>query len=90
MFSRNNIVSQTLELALKEDILRCEKWFEVVLEQEKQMRMLKSCHTVQEVFAKQKSIYPGLTYRRIPLTDCCAPKEEVIQHIAGFLSPCQL
>lgn len=74
-----------MELALKEDILRCEKWLEVVLEQEKQMRMLKSCYTVQEVFAKQKSIYPGLTYQRLPITDCCAPKEEVIQHIAGFL-----
>lgn len=45
------------------------------------MRMLKSCHTVQEVFAKKKSIYPGLTYQRIPLTDCCAPNEEVIQPI---------
>lgn len=77
MIIRNHIVSQSLELALKEDILGCEKWLGVVLEQQKQMTMLKSCQTVQEIFAKQKNIYPGLIYRRIPLTDCCAPKEEV-------------
>ncbi|KAM9476799.1 phosphatase domain containing paladin 1b isoform 1-T1 [Clarias gariepinus] len=72
---------EMLELALKEEVLRCEKWLEVVLEQEKQMRMLKSCYTVQEVFANQMSVYPGLTYRRIPLTDCCAPNEEFFDQL---------
>ncbi|XP_060781950.1 phosphatase domain containing paladin 1b isoform X2 [Neoarius graeffei] len=81
VYVQNPLQHEMLELALKEDILRCEKWLEVVLEQEKQMRMLKSCHTVQEIFAKQKSIYPGLTYRRVPLTDCCAPKEEFFDHL---------
>ncbi|XP_058236639.1 phosphatase domain containing paladin 1b isoform X1 [Hemibagrus wyckioides] len=75
VYVQNSQQHETLELALKEEILRSEKWLEVVIEQDKQMRMLKSCHTVQEVFAKQKSIYPGLTYQRIPLTDCCAPNE---------------
>ena len=71
-----------LELALKEEILRCEKWLEVTTEQEKQMRMLKSCRTLQERFAQQKNLHPGLPYHRIPFTDCCAPKEEVSQHNA--------
>ncbi|XP_053477266.1 phosphatase domain containing paladin 1b isoform X1 [Ictalurus furcatus] len=81
VYVQNPQQHETMELALKEDILRCEKWLEVVLEQEKQMRMLKSCYTVQEVFAKQKSIYPGLTYQRLPITDCCAPKEEFFDQL---------
>lgn len=71
-----------LELAVKEDILKCEKWLEVTTEQEKQMRMLKSCHTLQEIFAQQKAIHPRLTYHRIPLSDCSAPKEDVRQNDA--------
>ncbi|KAF7710449.1 phosphatase domain containing paladin 1b isoform X2 [Silurus meridionalis] len=81
MYVQNPQQNETLELALKEEILRSEKWLEVVLVQEKQMRMLKSCHTVQEVFANQKSTYPGLTYRRIPLNDYCAPKEEFFDQL---------
>ncbi|KAK3573918.1 hypothetical protein QTP86_033027 [Hemibagrus guttatus] len=81
VYVQNSQQHETLELALKEEILRSEKWLEVVIEQEKQMRMLKSCHTVQEVFAKQKSIYAGLTYQRIPLTDCCAPNEEFFDQL---------
>ncbi|KAI4874210.1 hypothetical protein NFI96_030408 [Prochilodus magdalenae] len=67
---------EVLEAAIKEEIVRCEKWLEVTTEQEKQMRMLKSCRTLQELFAQQKDIHPGLTYLRIPFSDCCAPKEE--------------
>ncbi|XP_051945944.1 phosphatase domain containing paladin 1b isoform X1 [Xyrauchen texanus] len=72
---------QELELALKENILRCEKWLEVITEQEKQMRMLRNCHTIEELFVHQKSIHPGLTYQRIPLSDCFAPKEEVFDQL---------
>ncbi|KAK7148479.1 hypothetical protein R3I93_012723 [Phoxinus phoxinus] len=67
---------QEMELALKQDVLRCEKWLEVITEQDKQMRMFRSCHTTEELFVHQKSIHPGLSYHRIPLSDCCAPKEE--------------
>uniref|UniRef100_A0AAR2LY02 Paladin n=1 Tax=Pygocentrus nattereri TaxID=42514 RepID=A0AAR2LY02_PYGNA len=74
-------VPQVLELALKEEILRCEKWLEVTTEQEKQMRMLKSCHTLQELFAQQKNLHPGLTYHRIPFSDCCGPKEKVFDQL---------
>lgn len=69
-----------MELALKQEILRCEKWLEVITEQDKQMRKFKSCHTIEELFVHQKSIHPGLSYQRIPLSDCCAPKEEVSQY----------
>ncbi|XP_062851289.1 phosphatase domain containing paladin 1b isoform X2 [Trichomycterus rosablanca] len=72
---------EKLELAIKEDILRSEKWLEVILEQEKQMKMLKSCQTVYELFSQQKNIHPGLTYQRIPLSECCAPKEEFFDRL---------
>lgn len=47
------------------------------LESEKQMKMFKSCLTTQEIFSQQKNSYQGLTYRRIPIPDFCAPKEQV-------------
>lgn len=71
---------QDLELAMKGNILRSEKCLEVITEQEKQMRKLSSCHTIEELFIHQKSIYPGLAYQRIPLSECCAPKEEASQN----------
>uniref|UniRef100_A0A8B9LBE9 Phosphatase domain containing paladin 1b n=1 Tax=Astyanax mexicanus TaxID=7994 RepID=A0A8B9LBE9_ASTMX len=46
-----------------------------------QMRMLKSCRTLQELFEQQQTIHPGLTYRRVPLHDCCAPNEEVFDQL---------
>uniref|UniRef100_A0A671XYW6 Paladin n=1 Tax=Sparus aurata TaxID=8175 RepID=A0A671XYW6_SPAAU len=58
------------------EILRAQKWLEVTLEQEKQMKMFKSCLTVQEIFNQHKSSHQGLVYKRIPLPDCCAPREE--------------
>ncbi|KAJ8406780.1 hypothetical protein AAFF_G00296960 [Aldrovandia affinis] len=67
---------ERLETAVKEEILRAQKWLEVTLEQEKQMKMFKACLTVQEVFNQHKSIHEGLVYKRIPLPDCCAPREE--------------
>uniref|UniRef100_A0A9J8BK66 Phosphatase domain containing paladin 1b n=1 Tax=Cyprinus carpio carpio TaxID=630221 RepID=A0A9J8BK66_CYPCA len=57
------------------------KWLEVITEQDKQMRMFKTCHTIEELFVHQKSIHPGLSYQRIPMSDCCAPKEEVFDHL---------
>ncbi|XP_055025462.2 phosphatase domain containing paladin 1b isoform X2 [Misgurnus anguillicaudatus] len=72
---------QELELALKNNILQSEKWLEVITEQDKQMRMLKTCHTIEELFTDQKKIHPGLTYQRIPLSEYCAPKEEVFDRL---------
>uniref|UniRef100_A0A8C5ASC7 Phosphatase domain containing paladin 1a n=1 Tax=Gadus morhua TaxID=8049 RepID=A0A8C5ASC7_GADMO len=67
---------QKLELSLKEEVLRAQKWLEVTLEQDKQMKMFKSCRTVREAFTQHKSTHPGLLYRRIPLPECSAPREE--------------
>uniref|UniRef100_A0A8C4I134 Paladin n=1 Tax=Dicentrarchus labrax TaxID=13489 RepID=A0A8C4I134_DICLA len=55
---------------------QAQKWLEVTLEQEKQMKMFKSCLTVQEIFNQHKSTHQGLVYKRIPLPDCSAPREE--------------
>ncbi|XP_051529550.1 paladin isoform X1 [Myxocyprinus asiaticus] len=67
---------ERLEAALKEDLLASQKWLEVTLEQEKQMKMMKSCVTVQEIFNQHKSSNHTLQYLRIPLSDCSAPDEE--------------
>ncbi|NWR91044.1 PALD protein, partial [Furnarius figulus] len=67
---------EKLEAALKGDLLKCQKWLEVYLETEKQMKMFKSCLTTQEIFSQQKNSCQGLTYRRIPIPDFCAPKEQ--------------
>ncbi|XP_029953465.1 paladin isoform X2 [Salarias fasciatus] len=67
---------EKLETSLKEEVLRAQKWLEVMLEQEKQMKMFKSCLTVQEIFNLHKSSHQGLVYKRIPLPDCSAPREE--------------
>ncbi|KAK2530830.1 Pald1 [Columba guinea] len=67
---------EKLEVTLKGDLLKWQKWLEVYLEAEKQMKMFKSCLTLQEIFSQQKNICPGLTYRRIPIPDFCAPKEQ--------------
>ncbi|XP_030807420.1 paladin [Camarhynchus parvulus] len=67
---------EKLEAALKGDLLKCQKWLEVYLESEKQMKMFKSCLTTQEIFSQQKNSCQGLTYRRIPIPDFCAPKEQ--------------
>ncbi|KAM3592463.1 uncharacterized protein V6R79_019364 [Siganus canaliculatus] len=67
---------EELETSLKEEILRAQKWLEVTLEQEKQMKMFKSCLTVKEIFNQHLSSHQGLIYKRIPLPDCSAPREE--------------
>ncbi|TRY95949.1 hypothetical protein DNTS_001954 [Danionella cerebrum] len=51
---------QELELALKQEVLRCEKTLEVVTEQESQMKMFSSCHTSEELFIQQKSVFDWL------------------------------
>ncbi|XP_065602070.1 paladin [Cyrtonyx montezumae] len=67
---------EKLESMLKGDLLKSQKWLEVYLEAEKQMKMFKSCLTTQEIFNQHKSTCQGLTYRRIPIPDFCAPKEQ--------------
>ncbi|KAF1614403.1 Paladin, partial [Eudyptes chrysolophus] len=67
---------EQLEATLKGDLLKCQKWLEVYLEAEKQMKMFKSCLTMQEIFSQQKNACQGLTYCRIPIPDFCAPKEQ--------------
>lgn len=67
---------EKLETSLKEEILQAQKWLEVSLEQEKQMKMFKTCLTVQEIFNQHKSSHQGLVCKRIPLPDCSAPREE--------------
>uniref|UniRef100_A0A671LSM4 Paladin-like n=1 Tax=Sinocyclocheilus anshuiensis TaxID=1608454 RepID=A0A671LSM4_9TELE len=78
--------SQTLETALKEEVVGSQKWIEVTLEQEKQMKMFKSCLTVQEIFNQHKSSHQGLQYRRIPFPECSSPTEEVK---CGFPESCE-
>uniref|UniRef100_A0A8C5U6E4 Paladin n=1 Tax=Malurus cyaneus samueli TaxID=2593467 RepID=A0A8C5U6E4_9PASS len=67
---------EKLEAALKGDLLKCQKWLEVYLEAEKQMKMFKSCLTTQEIFSQQRNSCQGLSYRRIPIPDFCAPREQ--------------
>ncbi|XP_065494853.1 paladin isoform X1 [Caloenas nicobarica] len=73
---------EKLEATLKGDLLKWQKWLEVYLEAEKQMKMFKSCLTTQEIFSQQKNVCPGLTYRRIPIPDFCAPKEQGIPEMS--------
>uniref|UniRef100_A0A3B1J2D6 Phosphatase domain containing paladin 1a n=1 Tax=Astyanax mexicanus TaxID=7994 RepID=A0A3B1J2D6_ASTMX len=70
-------VNIRLETGLKEEILKAQKWLEVTLEQEKQMKMFKSCQTLQEIFNQHKSSHQGLEYQRVPLPECAAPTEQV-------------
>nr|XP_028585398.1 paladin isoform X1 [Podarcis muralis]XP_028585399.1 paladin isoform X1 [Podarcis muralis]XP_028585400.1 paladin isoform X1 [Podarcis muralis] len=67
---------EKLESVVKNDLLKSQKWLEVYLEQEKQMKMLKTCLTIQEVFNQHKSTCQGLVYKRVPIPDFCAPKEK--------------
>uniref|UniRef100_A0A671SH13 Phosphatase domain containing paladin 1 n=1 Tax=Sinocyclocheilus anshuiensis TaxID=1608454 RepID=A0A671SH13_9TELE len=74
-----------LETALKEELVGSQKWLEVTLEQEKQMKMFKSCVTVQETFNQHKSSHQGLQYRRIPFPECSSPTEEVRRALTDLL-----
>ncbi|ETE67025.1 Paladin, partial [Ophiophagus hannah] len=67
---------EKLESVLKNDLLKSQKRIEVYLEQEKQMKMLKSCLTMQEIFNQHKSSCQGLAYKRIPVPDFCGLKEK--------------
>uniref|UniRef100_A0A8C5WXW4 Paladin n=1 Tax=Laticauda laticaudata TaxID=8630 RepID=A0A8C5WXW4_LATLA len=67
---------EKLESVLKNDLLKSQKRIEVYLEQEKQMKMLKSCLTMQEIFNQHKSNCQGLAYKRIPVPDFCGLKEK--------------
>ncbi|CAL9699293.1 unnamed protein product [Knipowitschia caucasica] len=67
---------QRLESSLKEEILSCQKWLEVMMEQDKQMKMFKSVRSIDEIFTEHKDSHAGLVYRRIPLPEYSAPREE--------------
>eukprot|EP00061_Rhincodon_typus_P016167 g44237.t1 len=67
-----------LESGLKNEILASQKLLEIQLEQEKQMKLFTSCLTMQEIFNQLKSSHQGLLYRRVPIPDCGAPREEGI------------
>nr|XP_020638778.1 paladin [Pogona vitticeps]XP_020638780.1 paladin [Pogona vitticeps]XP_020638781.1 paladin [Pogona vitticeps]XP_020638782.1 paladin [Pogona vitticeps]XP_020638783.1 paladin [Pogona vitticeps] len=67
---------EKLESVLKTDLLKSQKWIEVYLEQEKQMKMFRTCLTMQEVFNQHKSTCQRLVYKRIPIPDFCAPQEK--------------
>ncbi|KAM9326936.1 paladin [Gastrophryne carolinensis] len=67
---------EKLEAAIANHIVNSQKWLEVYLEQEKQMKMFKTCLTMQEIYNQQKSTCPGLVYGRIPIPDFCAPREQ--------------
>ncbi|XP_077206604.1 paladin isoform X2 [Paroedura picta] len=67
---------EKLESVFKNDVLKSQKWLEVYLEQEKQMKMFKTCLTMQEIFNQHKSTCQGLAYKRIPIPDFCAPREQ--------------
>ncbi|XP_053306637.1 paladin isoform X2 [Spea bombifrons] len=72
---------EKLEATVANHVLTSQKWLDVYLEQDKQMKMFKTCQTVQEVFNQQKSTCPGLVYRRIPIPDFCAPREQDFDRI---------
>ncbi|KAM4703626.1 paladin [Rhinophrynus dorsalis] len=67
---------EKLEATVANHVLTSQKWLEVYLEQEKQMKMFKTCQSIQEIFNQQRSTCPGLLYRRIPMPDFCAPREQ--------------
>ncbi|KAI2658230.1 Paladin [Labeo rohita] len=79
---------ERLETALKEELLASQKWLEVTLEQEKQMKMFKSCVTVQEIFNQHKSSHQGLQYRRIAFPECSAPTEEGFDRLLEAMKSC--
>uniref|UniRef100_A0A8C6TJM6 Phosphatase domain containing paladin 1a n=1 Tax=Neogobius melanostomus TaxID=47308 RepID=A0A8C6TJM6_9GOBI len=65
-----------LESSLKEEVLGAQKWLEATMEQDKQMKMFKSARTVREIFTEHKNSHRGLVYRRVPLPEYSAPREE--------------
>ncbi|XP_029464910.1 paladin isoform X2 [Rhinatrema bivittatum] len=67
---------EKLEASMKKELLASQKWLEVCLEQEKQMKMFKTCLTMQEIFNQNKGSCQGLVYQRIPIPDFCAPREQ--------------
>ncbi|XP_005390110.1 PREDICTED: paladin [Chinchilla lanigera] len=44
-----------------------------------------ACLTMQEVFSQHCGACPGLTYRRVPLPDFCAPREEDFDQLLDAL-----
>uniref|UniRef100_A0A8C5PW72 Paladin n=1 Tax=Leptobrachium leishanense TaxID=445787 RepID=A0A8C5PW72_9ANUR len=81
---------EKLETSVANHILSSQKWLEVCLQQEKQMKMFKTCQTMLEIFNQQKTTYPGLVYSRIPIPDFCAPREQdfdlILQSMKSMLA----
>uniref|UniRef100_A0A8C6TM13 Paladin n=1 Tax=Neogobius melanostomus TaxID=47308 RepID=A0A8C6TM13_9GOBI len=69
-------ILEKLESSLKEEVLGAQKWLEATMEQDKQMKMFKSARTVREIFTEHKNSHRGLVYRRVPLPEYSAPREE--------------
>ncbi|XP_078386819.1 paladin-like isoform X2 [Cetorhinus maximus] len=67
---------ERLESGVKNEILASQKLLEVYQEQEKQMKLFRSCLTMQEIVNQLKSSHQGLLYRRVPIPDCGAPREK--------------
>lgn len=70
------LILEKLESSLKEEVLGAQKWLEVTLELDKQMKMFKSVRTIREIFTEHKNSHQGLVYRRVPLPEYSAPREE--------------
>uniref|UniRef100_A0A8C6TJT0 Phosphatase domain containing paladin 1a n=1 Tax=Neogobius melanostomus TaxID=47308 RepID=A0A8C6TJT0_9GOBI len=65
-----------LHQRIPEEVLGAQKWLEATMEQDKQMKMFKSARTVREIFTEHKNSHRGLVYRRVPLPEYSAPREE--------------
>ncbi|GCC22874.1 hypothetical protein chiPu_0001265 [Chiloscyllium punctatum] len=72
---------EEVETATKVDVLSSQNAIETWHEETKQLKQFASCNTLQEVYTQIATQFPQLHYKRIPITDCAAPREE------GFPEP---
>ncbi|XP_048475716.1 paladin-like [Rhincodon typus] len=67
---------EEVESASKIDVLSSKNAIETWCEETKQLKQFASCNTLPEVFTQITMQFPQLYYKRIPITDCAAPREE--------------
>ncbi|XP_043562686.1 paladin-like [Chiloscyllium plagiosum] len=67
---------EEVETATKVDVLSSQNAVETWHEETKQLKQFASCNTLQEVYTQIATQFPQLHYKRIPITDCAAPREE--------------
>ncbi|XP_059501011.1 paladin-like [Stegostoma tigrinum] len=67
---------EEVESASKIDVLSSKNAIETWREETKQLKQFASCNTLQEVYTQITMQFPQLYYKRIPITDCAAPREE--------------